>query len=261
MCTSYEISNGINIPSFGLGTFHLPTDVAEKSVEIALKDGYRLIDTANIYQNEEGVGRGIKKSGVPRKEIFLSTKLWPSVYDDPHAIDNTLKKLQTDYIDLLFLHHPWGNFMGAYKQIEKAYKEGKVKSIGLSNFFDSSLNKVLKEAEIKPHVVQIECHPYWSQHEVIKIIKPFNIKLMAWYPLYSMDKDLINEPVFAKLAKKYGKSVVQIILRWHIQKGNIPIPGSSNEKHIKSNMDIFDFNLTDDEIEEIALLDDTKKYY
>lgn len=121
MCTSYELSNGINIPSFGLGTFRLPTDVAEKSVEIALKDGYRLIDTANIYQNEEGVGRGIKKSGVPRKEIFLSTKLWPSVYDDPHAIDNTLKKLQTDYIDLLFLHHPWGNFMGAYKQVKLDY--------------------------------------------------------------------------------------------------------------------------------------------
>lgn len=135
MCTTLKLSNGLNIPSFGLGTYRLPTNVAEKSVEVALKDGYRLIDTANIYRNEEGVGNGIIKSGIPRNKIFLSTKLWPSSYDDPNAINNTLKKLQTDYIDLLFLHHPWGNYMGAYRQIEKAYKQGKVKSIGLSNFF------------------------------------------------------------------------------------------------------------------------------
>ena len=127
MNASYELSNGIGIPIYGLGTFRLPNDVAEKSVETALKNGYKLIDTANIYQNEDGVGNGIKKSGIPRNQIFLSTKLWPSVYDDPNAINKTLKKLQTDYIDLLFLHQPWGNFMSAYKQIEMAYKDGKVK--------------------------------------------------------------------------------------------------------------------------------------
>lgn len=183
------------------------------------------------------------------------------IYDDPNAINNTLKKLQTDYIDLLFLHHPWGNYMDAYKRIEKAYKEGKVKSIGLSNFFGSDVDEVLKESEIKPHVVQVECHPYWSQHKLVDQIKPYNIKLMSWYPLYSMDKDLFNEHVFETLSKKYNKSKVQVILRWHIQKGYIPIPGSSNPNHIASNCDIFDFELTNDEMQQIALLDDTKKYY
>lgn len=194
MSMTYELSNGLKIPLFGLGTYRLSTNVAQNSVEVALKDGYRLIDTANVYRNEEGVGKGIINSGVPRGEIFLSTKLWPSIYDDPNAINNTLKKLQTDYIDLLFLHHPWGNYMDAYKRIEKAYKEGKVKSIGLSNFFGFDVDEVLKESEIKPHVVQVECHPYWSQHKLVDQIKPYNIKLMSWYPLYSMDqRNIINQ--------------------------------------------------------------------
>lgn len=258
---NFELSNGIKIPAAGIGTFLLQPDVAQNSVECALKDGYRLIDTANAYMNEKAVGRAIKNSGIPRNEIFLSTKLWPTVYEDPNAVDATLKRLQTDYVDLLFIHQPSGNFMAGYRQMEKAYKEGKIKSIGISNFHDTKLHKLLKECEIKPHVIQTECHPYFTQHKLMEELKQYGTVLMAWYPLGHGDKGLINEQVFSDLAKKYHKSNAQIILRWHIQKGNIVIPGSSNPDHIKSNFDIFDFKLTDEEMASIAKLDNKKKYY
>lgn len=258
---NFELSNGIKIPAAGIGTFLLQPDVAQNSVECALKDGYRLIDTANAYMNEKAVGRAIKNSGIPRNEIFLSTKLWPTVYEDPNAVDATLKRLQTDYVDLLFIHQPSGNFMAGYRQMEKAYKEGKIKSIGISNFYDTKLHKLLKECEIKPHVIQTECHPYFTQHKLMEELKQYGTVLMAWYPLGHGDKGLINEQVFSDLAKKYHKSNAQIILRWHIQKGNIAIPGSSNPDHIKSNFDIFDFKLTDEEMASIAKLDNKKKYY
>lgn len=257
----FELSNGVKIPALGIGTFLLQPEVAQKSVECALKDGYRLIDTANAYMNEKAVGRAIKNSGVPRKDIFLSTKLWPTVYEDPHAVDETLKRLQTDYIDLLFIHQPAGNFMAGYRQMEKAYKEGKIKSIGISNFHDAKLDRLLKECEIKPHVIQTECHPYWTQHKLMDQLKQYGTVLMAWYPLGHGDKGLINEPIFTNLAKKYHKSNAQIILRWPVQKGNIVIPGSSNPEHITSNFNIFDFALTQEEMAEIAKLDDKKRYY
>ncbi|KAK8883922.1 hypothetical protein M9Y10_043024 [Tritrichomonas musculus] len=256
-----ELSNGIKIPSIGIGTFLLQPDVAQKSVEAALKDGYRLIDTANAYMNEKAVGRAMKNSGIPRNEIFLSTKLWPTVYEDQDAVEKTLKRLQTDYIDLLFIHQPAGNYMAGYRQIEKAYKEGKVKSIGISNFHDAKLERLLKECEIKPHVIQTECHPYWTQHNLMDTLKPYGTVLMAWYPLGHGDKGLINEQIFNTLAQKYHKSNAQIILKWHIQKGFIVIPGSSNPSHIASNFDIFDFNLTNEEMNQIAHLDDKKRYY
>ena len=256
-----ELSNGVKIPSIGIGTFLLQPDVAQHSVEVALKDGYRMIDTANAYMNEKAVGRAMKNSGIPRNEIFLSTKLWPTVYEDPNAVEGTLKRLQTDYIDLLFIHQPSGNFLAGYRQLEKAYKEGKIKSIGISNFHGHKLERLLKECEIKPHVIQTEAHPYWTQHQLMDQLKPYGIKLMAWYPLGHGDRGLINEHIFCNLAKKYNKSNTQIILRWHVQKGFIVIPGSSNPDHIKSNFNIFDFTLTDEEMQEIASLDDKKRYY
>lgn len=257
----FELNNGIKIPKMGIGTFMMQPDDAQRAVEEALKDGYRLIDTANAYMNEKAVGRAIKNSGLDRDEIFVSSKLWPTVYEDEKAVDKTLERLGLDYIDLLFLHQPAGNWEAGYKQLEKAYKEGKVKAIGVSNFHDAKLEKLLDEAEIKPQVMQVEAHPYFPQTELKKELKPYGTRIMAWYPLGHGDKTLMQQPIFTKLAEKYGKSNAQIILRWHIQEGNIVIPGSTNPDHIKSNADIFDFSLTDDEMAEIAKVDQNKRYY
>ena len=256
-----KLNNGIEIPNVGIGTFMIESDDAERAVEFALKDGYRLIDTANAYMNERAVGRAIKKSGVPRKEIFVSTKLWPTVYEDEEAIDKTLKRLDTDYIDLLFLHQPAGNWKAGYKQLEKAYKEGKIKAIGISNFEGKYIEELLKICEIKPQVIQVEAHPYFTQEDLRKTTDKEDIKIMSWYPLGHGDSKLINEDIFTKLAKKYNKTNAQIILRWHTQMGFIVIPGTKNEEHIKQNFDIYDFKLTDEEMEQIAKLNKNVRYY
>ena len=256
-----KLNNGVEIPVIGIGTFTLTPDQAENSVDVALRNGYELIDTANAYVNEKGVGRGIKKSGVDRKDIFVSTKLWPTVYEDENAVDKTLERLGTEYIDLLFLHQPIGNYMAGYRQLEKAYKEGKVKAIGVSNFFGEELKEILEKSEIKPQVVQVEAHPYFTQDELREIIKPYNIKIMAWYPLGHGDKSLIEEPIFAELGTKYNKLNAQIILRWHTQMGFIVIPGASKEEHVKQNIDILDFELTDEDMQEIAKINKNVRYY
>lgn len=255
-----KLNDGNEMPAVGIGTFLMEPDVAEQAVVDALKNGYRLIDTANAYVNEKAVGRGIKKSGVPREEIFITTKLWPTVYEDENAIDKTLERLGVDYIDLLLLHQPCGNYKYAYKMMEKAVKEGKVKSIGLSNF-EEQIDNVLEFAEIKPSVIQVEAHPYFPQNELKEKLKDIGTRLMAWYPLGHGDPTLREQEVFTKLAEKYNKSNVQIILRWHVQSGNIVIPGATKEDHIKANIDIFDFELTDDEMQEIAKIDQNKRYY
>ena len=257
----FTLSNGNKMPMAGIGVFMMSPAEAEAAVESALKSGVRLIDTANGYMNESGTGRGIKKSGVSREEIFLVTKLWPTVYEKETAIDATLERLGTDYIDLLFLHQPTANWREGYRKIEKAYKEGKVKAIGLSNFPEDLLKEAIETMEIKPHVVQVEAHPYFPQTELKAILAETGMGLMAWYPLGHGDKNLINEPVFAKLAAKYGKSNAQIILRWHVQSGNVVFPGSRNPEHIRDNFDIFDFALTDEEMAEIAKVDKGVRYY
>ena len=256
-----NLNNGVKIPNIGIGVFTLSPQEAENSVYHALQDGYQLIDTANAYENEKAVGRGMKKSGVDRKNIFLSTKLWPSVYEDEQAVEKTLKRLSVDYIDLLFLHQPAGNYMAGYKQLEEAYKEGKIKSIGISNFEGKYIEEILEKCEIKPQVIQVECHPYFPQIELRKLTDKEDIKLMSWYPLGHGDKSLINESVFKELGVKYGKTPAQVILRWHTQMGFIVIPGSKNPEHIKDNFNIFDFKLTDNEMNEIAKINKNKRYY
>lgn len=257
----FTLSNGNKMPMAGIGVFMMSPAEAEAAVESALKSGVRLIDTANGYMNESGTGRGIKKSGVAREEIFLVTKLWPTVYEKETAIDETLERLGTDYIDLLFLHQPTDNWREGYRNIEKAYKEGKVKAIGLSNFPEDLLKEAIETMEIKPHVVQVEAHPYFPQTELKAFLAETGMGLMAWYPLGHGDKNLINEPVFAKLAGKYGKTNAQIILRWHVQSGNVVFPGSRNPEHIRDNFDIFDFALTGEEMAEIAKVDKGVRYY
>ena len=255
------LNNNVKMPMAGIGTFLLTPDEAEASCLSALKDGYRLIDTANAYCNERAVGRAMKKSGVPRKEIFLETKLWPAFYEQTDAVDKTLERLDTDCIDLLLIHQPAGNYAAGYRLMEKAYKEGKVRAIGLSNFNRAQIEEILTLCEVKPTVLQTELHPYHQEPELKAFLQENGMAAQAWYPLGHGDKALLEEPLFAGLGKKYGKSAAQIILRWHIQSGNIVIPGSKNPEHIKANFDLFDFDLTDEEMAKLAALNKNVRYY
>lgn len=255
------LNNGVKMPMAGIGTFLLSPDEAEASVLSALQCGYRLIDTANAYVNEKAVGRAMKRSGLKREEIFLETKLWPSFYEQDDAVDKTLARLDTDYIDLLLIHQPAGNYIAGYRQMEKAYKEGKVRAIGLSNFNEAQIREILEICEVKPSVMQTEVHPYSQEKALKQFLAQEGMVIQAWYPLGHGDKALINEPLFTELAQKYGKSNVQIILRWHIQDGNIVIPGSKNTEHIRDNFDLFDFSLSDEEMAKIAAMDQKKRYY
>lgn len=263
--TKVTLNNGAQIPQFGLGVYMINGDDAtEKAVSEALKLGYRHIDTAHAYQNERGVGRAVKNSGIDRDDIWITSKLWPSDYGEdktPIAIDKMLDRLQTDHLDLLLLHQQFGDYIGAWKAMEKAVADGKVRSIGLSNFDGERLDKILDAADIKPAVMQVELHPYYQQQELKKRMAQYGTKFESWYPLGHGDKALIDEPVFTELAKKYNKSNVQIILRWHIQKGHIVFPKTTNPQHMKDNIDIFDFNLTDDEMAKIDALDKGKRYF
>ena len=255
------LNNGVKMPMAGIGTFLLSPDEAEASVLSALENGYRLIDTANAYVNEKAVDRAMKKSGVPREEIFLETKLWPAFYEQEDAVEKTLERLDTDYIDLLLIHQPAGNYIAGYRQMEKAYKGGKVKAIGLSNFSEKMIREILEICEVKPAILQTEVHPYSQEKQLKKFLQQEGMVIQAWYPLGHGDKALIQESVFTELAEKYHKSNAQIILRWHIQSGNIVIPGSKNPDHIKDNFDLFDFTLTDEEMDRIAAMDQQKRYY
>ena len=249
------------MPVAGIGTFLLTPDEAEASCLSALESGYRLIDTANAYCNEKAVGRAMKKSGLQREEIFLETKLWPAFYEQADAVEKTLERLGTDYIDLLLIHQPAGNYVAGYRLMEKAYKEGKVRAIGLSNFNKSQIEEILALCKVKPTVLQTEVHPYNQEPALKAFLKENGMVAQAWYPLGHGDKTLLQEPLFAELGEKYGKAAPQIILRWHIQYGDIVIPGSKNAAHIKANFDLFDFELTDEEMARIAALSKNVRYY
>ena len=255
------LNNGLNCPVIGIGTYMLAPKDAQNSVAEALRMGYSLVDTANAYVNERAVGRGIRESGVDRKQVFLSTKLWPSEYENPNAVDETLERLGVDYVDLLYIHQPAGNWLAGYRQLEKAYREGKAKSIGISNFEGKYIAELETKWEMAPQFIQVEAHPYYMQKELRATLDKYGIKLMSWYPLGHGDKSLMEEPVFVELGKKYGKTPAQVILRWHTQMGFVVIPGSKNVAHIKDNLDILDFTLTEAEMARIALLDKGERYY
>ena len=263
--TYITLNNGTKIPQFGMGVYMVPAgDTTKNACLEALKMGYRHIDTAHAYQNERSVGEAVRESGIPREEIWVTSKLWPSEYGEGRTmegIDKMLERLDIGYIDLLLLHQQVGDYMGAWRDMEKAVAQGKVKTIGLSNFESERLEGVCEAAEVKPAVLQVECHPYFQQNELKKRLAPYGTVIEAWYPIGHGDADLINEPVFAKLAEKYGKTNVQIILRWHIQEGTIIFPKSTNPQHIKDNFDIFDFELTEEEMEQIRAVDKNVRFF
>lgn len=255
------LNNGLKMPMAGIGTFLLTPDEAEASVLCALECGCRLIDTANAYVNEKAVGRAMRRSGLPRQDIFLETKLWPTFYEQADAVDRTLARLGSDYIDLLLIHQPAGNYVAGYRQMEKAYREGKVKAIGLSNFHEAQIREILGLCEVKPAVLQTEVHPYFQERALKAFLNAEGMVIQAWYPVGHGDRALLEEPLFAELGRKYGKTGAQIILRWHIQAGNVVIPGSKDPAHIRDNFDLFDFALTDAEMERIAAMDKHVRYH
>lgn len=263
--TYVTLNNGEKISQFGLGVYMIRGDSDTKAACLnALKMGYRHIDTAHAYQNERGVGAAVRESGIPREEIWITSKLWPSEYGEGRTmagIDKMLARLNTGYIDLLLLHQQFGDYLGAWRDMEKAVELGKVKSIGLSNFESERLEEVLEASRIKPSVLQVECHPYYQQNQLKERLYFYGTKLECWYPIGHGDSSLLNEPLFTRLAQKYGKSNVQIILRWHIQEGNIIFPKTTNPQHMRDNFDIFDFELTAEEIKEIRMLDKGVRFF
>ncbi|MBR1600536.1 MAG: aldo/keto reductase [Alphaproteobacteria bacterium] len=262
--TYLKLNNGLKMPQFGLGVFLIPD--GKETIEACLnafKLGYRHIDTAHAYQNERGVGEALKQSGLKREEVWITTKLWPTEYGEGKTavgIDKMLKRLQTDYIDLLLLHQQVGDYIGAWKDMEKAVAVGKVKSIGISNF-NENLEDLLANATIKPAAIQVECHPYFPQHELKKRMEKFGTILESWYPLGHGDANLLNEPILKELSQKYGKTTAQIILRWHIEEGNSVFPKTTNPMHLRENFDIFDFSLSEEDMLQIAKLNKGKRYY
>lgn len=263
-----QLYNGQWMPRFGIGTYNVPGDsVAEDAVSYALKCGYRHIDTAQAYRVERGVGKAVKESGIPRSEIWITSKLWPSEYGEGktmEAIDKMLERLQTDYIDLLYVHQPMGDYRGAWRDMEKAVKQGKVRSLGISNFdaSDSLFNDIMEFAEIKPAVMQIECHPYAQRKEWQQKTRQNNIQLECWFPLGGEMSNgaLFKDPTIQKIAKVHGKTPAQIIIRWHIQEGFSVIPGATRHDYIKENISVFDFYLTDEEMAQMRSLNKEKRF-
>ena len=259
-----RLYNGRYIPQFGLGVYQIrDNSECEKVCLEAFKHGYRHIDTAHVYGNEKGVGAAVKKSGIPREEFYITTKLWINDFGEGVSIkevDEMLKRLGTNYIDLLLLHWPKNDYIGAYKDMELAFKQGKVRSIGLSNFNVSQVEEIMKMCKVKPAINQIELHPYAQRKDIVEVCKKYNIKIEPWYPIGHGDAGLLENPVFTKIAQKYKKTNAQVILRWHIQKGYIVFPRSRNYDHIKENIDIFNFRLTRDEMQEIDNLDKQQLY-
>lgn len=258
-----RLNSGYDMPIVGLGTYSLLGDVCVNSVVAALQNGFRKFDTAYMYNNEESVGEGIRRSSIPREEIFVCTKLYPNQYADAeNAINMALTKLGLDYIDLMLLHHPGTNDVAAYKAMERAVAQGKIRSVGLSNYYIEEMEAFLPQVTIKPALVQNEIHPYYQENEVIRYMHQQGIAVEAWYPLggRGYTSALLNNETISRIAAAHGKSSAQVILRWDLQKGVVIIPGSSNPDHQRENISLFDFELTDEEMDRINALDRNEKH-
>lgn len=256
-----KLNNGVEMPQFGYGVFQVSPEECERCVSDAISVGYRSFDTAQVYQNEEGVGNAIKKSGIDRKEFFITTKIWISNFGYEKAkasIEKSLEKLQTDYIDLMLLHQPFGDYYGAYRAMEKAYKEGKIRAIGISNFYADRYLDLAHFVEVKPAVNQVETHLFHQQGELQEIMKKHDTKLMSWGPLAEGKNDFFNNPTLKQIGEKYGKSVAQVALRYLYERDIILIPKSANKDRMAQNIDIFDFELSAEDKQTIAQMDEKK---
>lgn len=262
-----KLNNGYEMPMLGIGTYSLHGEVCINSLYTAIQYGYRKIDTAYMYGNEKEVGASVRKAIddgiVTREEMFITTKLYPNQFANPEtAIEQALATLNIDYIDLMLLHHPGKDDVKAYKAIEKYVKQGKIKSIGLSNYYIEEIDEFLPKVSIKPVLVQNEIHPYYQENNVVKHIQELGIVMEGWYPLGGRghQKELLNDKTLIKIAKSHNKSVAQVILRWDYQKNVSVVPGSSNPNHILENISIFDFELTDEEMKQIESLNRDEKH-
>lgn len=263
------LNNGLTMSQFGIGTFCLAEgEVSKNAVLTALKKGYRHIDTAHAYGNERSIGAAVRESGIPREEIWITSKLWPNEYGEAKtlpAIDKMLKRLGLEYIDLVYLHQPVGDYVGAWRELEKAVAAGKVRAIGISNFdySDELFNSLVDHAQIKPAAMQIECHPYAQRRHWQNRLKENNIVLESWFPLGGRDShgEILRDPVINRIAKAHGKTAAQVIIRWHIQEGFAVIPGTDNPDYIAENIAVFDFELSDEEMEAVRALDAERRYF
>lgn len=258
-----KLNSGYEMPLNGIGTYSLTGDVCYNSITSALNSGVRLIDTAYMYHNEEEVGRAIRDSNVPREEIFVITKIYPTQFDNPEeAIEMALEKLDIGYIDMMLLHHPGDGDVEAYKAMEKYVEDGKIRSIGLSNWYVEELEEFLPQIDITPALVQNEIHPYYQENDVIPYIQNLGIVVQGWYPFGGRGhtSELLGNETIVDIAKEHGVSAAQVILRWNLQKGVVVIPGSSNPEHIKENTEIYDFELTNDQMDRINALDRNEKH-
>lgn len=257
------LNSGYKMPLNGIGTYSLTGDTCYNAISSALDSGVRLIDTAYMYNNEEEVGRAIRDSNVPREEIFVITKIYPTQYDNPEqAIEMALEKLDIGYIDMMLLHHPGEGDVEAYKAMEKYVEQGKIRSLGLSNWYVEELEEFLPQVDIMPALVQNEIHPYYQENDVIPYIQSLGIVVQGWYPFGGRGhtSELLNDEVIVDIAKNHNVSAAQVILRWNLQKGVVVIPGSSNPEHIKENTELYDFELTIDEMNRINALDRNEKH-
>ncbi len=252
------LSNGVKMPQLGYGVYQISKDECERCVLDALKIGYRHIDTAQSYFNEEEVGSAIEKSGIPREEIFLTTKVWIEHYgyeETKKSILVSMEKLKTDYIDLVLLHQPFADYYAAWRALEDLYTQGKIRAIGISNFYPDRMIDICSFSRIKPMVNQVETHPFNQQIEAQKWMKKYGVQIEAWAPLAECRNGLLENSVLADISKKYGKTVAQVILRWELQRGIVIIPKSTHIERMKENFNIFDFTLSDDDMKEIEKLD------
>ena len=256
------LNNKVKMPTLGLGTYLLEPDDAQAAVTFALDNGYELIDTANAYVNEKAVGRGMRASGKAREEIFLETKLWPCFYESDTAVNETLERLGTDYIDLMILHQPAGNYISGYRKLEAAYKAGKLRAIGISNFNIAEIKNLLAQCDVVPALIQVECHPRFPQTELKAFLAEHDIALQSWYPLGGRgNESLLSNAAVAEIAAKHGKTPAQVLMRWQVQQGNVVIPGSKTPAHIADNINVFDFELDANDMTQLATLDAGEPYY
>ena len=252
------LTNGVKMPMLGYGVYQVTKDECERCVLDALSVGYRSLDTAQSYFNEEEVGSAIKKSGIPRDEIFLTTKVWVEHYgydECRKSVETSLKKLQTDYIDLMLLHQPFADYYGAWRALEDLYKEGKLRAIGISNFYPDRMVDLASFAEIRPMVNQIEIHPHHQQTAAKEWNEKYGLQLEAWAPFGEGRGGMFDLPELKAIAEKYGKTTAQVILRWHLQRGIVIIPKSTHKERMAENFDVFDFELIADDMTAIAALD------